>query len=409
MKHSLTVLLLFSAAAMAQNSEAFLLYKKSDSLYRAKQYLASARAGLQAIAYDPLKDVPNRMIYVAGAYNLAGLADSALACLQQLTASGRLTPALVKNINGNKDLKSLHDDERWKPLVTKLAAKATANYQIEEHIYGHKEGVALSMLVLQPKAKPIQRAIIRVVAGSWYSSLGQAENYVLSSSNYLEKGFKVFHVMVGSNPRYNIPEQIADLKRAVRYIRYHAKKYEIDPAKIGIEGGSAGGHLALAIALADEELDSLATDPVDRMSSRVQAACVLYPPTDFLNWGGNGLNMVNMRPLLELNRVWGAMDFRKLDENKMVYVPITDTAARNTIAKSISPIYAVTADDPPVFLMHGTADATVPVQQSLTLVEMLKANNVKHRFVVKPGGGHNPDDMMPEWLDAADWFKEYLK
>ena len=103
------------------------------------------------------------------------------------------------------------------------------------------------------------------------------------------------------------------------------------------------------------------------------------------------------------------MDLRKLDKNKMVYMPVTDTAARNTIAKSISPIYAVTADDPPVFVLHGTADATVPVQQSLSLVEMLKANNVKQRFVVKPGGGHNPDDMMPEWLDAADWFKEYLK
>jgi hypothetical protein len=61
------------------------------------------------------------------------------------------------------------------------------------------------------------------------------------------------------------------------------------------------------------------------------------------------------------------------------------------------------------FVMHGTADATVPVQQSLSLVEMLKANNVKHRFVVKPGGGPNPDDIMPEWLEAVNWFREYLK
>jgi dipeptidyl aminopeptidase/acylaminoacyl peptidase len=72
-------------------------------------------------------------------------------------------------------------------------------------------------------------------------------------------------------------------------------------------------------------------------------------------------------------------------------------------------VYLVSSDDPPLFFMHGDADPTVPLQQSLILLEKVKAAGIKHRFIVKPGGKHNPADMMPEWTEAVDWFKEYLK
>ncbi len=408
MKNIISLFFVFQFLSVT-GQDAYTSYRLSDSLYRAQNYIASARTTLAGIRSDKEKDLPVRYQYAAGAFAKAGLIDSAFLMLQKLSVSDRISPSFVRSLSVNKDLWVLQSDPRWKPFMEKVTKKAMGNYNIEELIYGHKEGLALSMLHLSPLAKPNGKAIIRVVAGSWYSSYASAENYVMSSYDYLNAGFRVFHVMVGSNPRYNIAEQVADVKRAVRYIRFNAARFDVDPGKLGMEGGSAGGHLSLTVAFADERINENAEDPVDRVSSRVQAVCVLYPPTDFLNWGGKGFNMVNMRPVLEMNKVWGALDFKTLNEKNMTYVPVTDTALRNKMAMEISPMYTVTPDDPPVFFMHGDADPTVPLQQSVMLEVKLKETGIKYRFIVKPGGKHNPNDMMPEWTEAVNWFKEYLK
>ncbi len=396
-------------SSFAQDS--YIAYRLSDSLYRAKDYKAAATATMAGIRADKEKDLPLRYRNAAGAWTMAGLPDSAFAALSAMAQSNRISLPFVRALSNNEDLAGLKEDKRWDAMMQKAASKASGNYQVEEMIYGRKEedGVALSMLVLSPATKPNGRAIIRVVAGSWYSNYAMAENYIMGSYDYLQKGFKVFQVMVGSQPRYNMAEQIEDVKRAVRYVRYHAQKLGIDPQKIGIEGGSAGGHLSLNVAFADEKINEKATDPVDGVSSRVQAVAVLFPPTDLLNWGGSGFNFINARPLLEQNKVWGSVDFKTLQSSKMIYVPIADTAVRNKIGMEVSPLYAVTTDDPPVFVMHGDADPTVPIQQSLVLVEKMKALGVKHRFFLKPGGKHNPNDMLPEWNEAVNWFIEYLK
>lgn len=388
--------------------DAYSSYRLADSLYRVQDYKASARATMVGLNADKIKDNPTRSLHAAGSFARAGIPDSAFAVLSKLSASNRISPAAVKGMATNKDLAVLQTDARWKPLFDKLTKKAAGNYKVEEIIYGHKDGLAMSMLQLSPKGKPNGRAIIRVVAGSWYSSISSAESYVTGSYDYLQKGFRVYHVMVGSNPRYNIEEQIGDVKRAIRFIRYNAERFGVSPNHIGLEGGSAGGHLTLAVGTANDLVDSTAADPVDRVSSRVQSMAVQYPPTDILNWGGKGLNMVSARQMLEYNKVWGAFDFHTLNVNNMTLVPVTDTAERNKIGMAVSPVYSVTPDDPPVFIIHGDADATVPLQQSLIFVERLKAAGINYKFVVKPGAGHNYLEMLPEWLDAATWFLETL-
>ncbi|MBK8312459.1 MAG: alpha/beta hydrolase [Chitinophagaceae bacterium] len=105
------------------------------------------------------------------------------------------------------------------------------------------------MLHLKPKGNSNGKTLIWVMAGSWYSSYQQAERSVRPSAMYLDKGFNVFLVILGSQPRYAIPDEINDVKRAVRYIRYNADKFKIDPNKFGIHGGSAGGHFSLAVAM----------------------------------------------------------------------------------------------------------------------------------------------------------------
>jgi hypothetical protein len=65
----------------------------------------------------------------------------------------------------------------------------------------------------------------------------------------------------------------------------------------------------LSIATATDQISPNATDPIDRVSSRVQSAAVLFPPTDFFNWGAPGAAIINARDLQKANRVYGAFDF----------------------------------------------------------------------------------------------------
>jgi hypothetical protein len=78
------------------------------------------------------------------------------------------------------------------------------------------------------------------------------------------------------------------MHRAVRFVRANADRYGVDPDKLGIAGGSAGGHLSLMQGTAPRPGKPDAADPVERESSKVAAVACLFPPTDFLNYGKEG-------------------------------------------------------------------------------------------------------------------------
>ncbi|MBL0130075.1 MAG: prolyl oligopeptidase family serine peptidase [Chitinophagaceae bacterium] len=132
-------------------------------------------------------------------------------------------------------------------------------------------------------------------------------------------------------------------------------------------------------------------------------------PTDLLNWGGPGLNFVNAKQILLINKAWGPVEFRVFNDKTRLYEEVTDTAARSKIGIEISPINFVSKDDPPVFIIHGDADPTVPVQQSKSIITRFNEAGVPNRFIIKKGGKHNGDDMYPEWQEFVSWFDKYLK
>jgi acetyl esterase/lipase len=288
-------------------------------------------------------------------------------------------------------------------------AQDSLNYSKAEVIYGRKDGMALTMTVLTPKAKPNGKAIISVISGNWISTERSRLRLAEWCKVYIDGGYTIFGVMVGSQPRYTIPDEISDLKRAVRFIRYNAKDYSIDPNKIGITGSSSGGHLSLMIATADDNPNSKSTDPVDKVSARVQAAAVFFPPTDFINYGGpNTSGKINQAGLV-LARVAAAFDFKVWNDTTGTYVSITDTEKRLAIAKEISPINSVSSDDPPVIIVHGDKDMLVPKQQSESIIAKFKEANVPNNFIIKEGGGHGWKDMDVEEKFFLDWFNKYLK
>jgi acetyl esterase/lipase len=214
-------------------------------------------------------------------------------------------------------------------------------------------------------------------------------------------------VVHGSQPRYTVPEIIQDINRAVRFIRHHAKNYGIDPDRIGIYGGSAGGHLAMMLGTAGDKGDPNAKDPVDRESSRVQAVACFFPPTGFLDFGKPGKEMIH--PTDHQPPFRAAFDHRELDKQSNLWVPITDSRRLREIARQISPITFVTADDPPTLIIHGDADTLVPLQQSELVAEKLKKAGVETTLVIKKGAGHGWPGLDEDLIQFADWFDEHLK
>ena len=103
------------------------------------------------------------------------------------------------------------------PLIT--TAQDSLSYSKSEIIYGRKDGMALTMTVLTPKQKSNGKAILSVVSGNWISSERSRMRLPEWSQTYIDNGYTVFGVMVGSQPRYTIPDEVSDLKRAVRFVR----------------------------------------------------------------------------------------------------------------------------------------------------------------------------------------------
>jgi len=286
---------------------------------------------------------------------------------------------------------------------SKPETKAASFERKEDVIYGRKPGVALTMDVFTP-AEPNGVGVVLVVSGGWFSA-HEAVNAGFCGE-VLDRGYTVFAVVHGSQPKYAIPEILGDMHRAVRYIRHHAKEYGIDPDRIGIMGGSAGGHLSLMQGTAGLEGNPKAPDPVERESSRVQAVACFFPPTDFLNYGKPGENAIGRGVLKDFR---GAFDFEEWDAATKRLAEITDEAKIVEIGKQISPITHVSSDDPPTLIMHGDADVLVPFQQAEIMVEKLKEAGVTAELVTKPGAGHGWAEMLSDISKFADWFDVHLK
>ncbi|MGQ0633823.1 MAG: prolyl oligopeptidase family serine peptidase [Planctomycetaceae bacterium] len=273
----------------------------------------------------------------------------------------------------------------------------------QEVIYGRKDGAALTMDVFNPKNKSKGIGVIVAVSAAWVSGREvMAITEPLIVQPLLENGYVVFAVCHG---KYGIPEIVEDMDRAVRFIRYSAKEYDIDPARLGMIGGSAGGHLSLIQGCAATDGNPVASDPVDRQASRVQAVVAFFPPTDFLNWGEAG------KPILStpvVSSIKGAFQFRKPGGATGAFTEITDEKERLEICKQISPINLISRDDPPILIIHGDKDQLVPVQQSQSIAARLREAGVKSEVIIKPGGGHDlglVKECMPK---AIEWFDTVL-
>ncbi len=262
----------------------------------------------------------------------------------------------------------------------------------EDVIYGRKFGTALTFDVIKP-AEPNGYGVIFCVSGGFFSS-----KEAINPRFYrelLDRGYTVFAVVHGSQPRYIILEIQQDMHRAVRFIRRHAAKYGVNPDKLGVTGGSAGGHLSLTLGTQGGPGQPDAKDVIERESSAVQAVACLYPPTDFLNWS---------KP----DEDW--MDFERTRQFEPAFGPKSKTReTRQELGKAISPVHFVTAKMAPTLILHGDADKLVPIYQAELFEKKCQAAGATFKLVVKPGADHGWANMDKDLALFADWFDEHLR
>ncbi len=238
----------------------------------------------------------------------------------------------------------------------------------------------LDLFVPEKAAGPLP-LVIWVHGGAW--SAGNKEWQPIPALPMTARGYAVATIDYRLSGEAKWPAQIHDCKAAVRFLRAHAKDYTLDPDRFGVWGSSAGGHLVAMLGTSGDvkELEGDLGNP--SVSSRVQAVCDWFGPTDLLV-----LN--NPNPVKGL---LGGPARRSVEK-----------------ARQANPITWVSKDDPPFLIMHGVQDKAVSIQQSELLDSALKKAGVWVKFVPIPGVGH--DFRGPEGTKAVPWAilkPEYLK
>jgi acetyl esterase/lipase len=276
---------------------------------------------------------------------------------------------------------------------THSADPKTGVTRIEDVVYGRKFGTALTLDVFQP-AQPNGKGILFMVSGGFVSSHDGINPGFYRA--LLDRGYTVFAVVHGCQPRFIIPEIEQDIHRAVRFVRHNAAKYGVDPDHLGITGSSAGGHLSLTMGTQGGPGDPKAKDPVDRESSAVQCVACFFPPTDFLNWTQEGDDEVG----------YGSTGSRF----QPAFGPQALTPeGRQTLGRQISPILFVTSNMAPTLVMHGDADKLVPIYQAHIFEKRCHEVGATYKLIVREGKDHGWPEMGADMKIFADWFDEYLR
>jgi acetyl esterase/lipase len=264
-------------------------------------------------------------------------------------------------------------------------ARAAEVEIIPDVVYGHKDGLAMTMDVIKPKTNANGAAVLYMVSGGWVSAWTPPAQTATRFQALLDKGFTVIAVRHGSSPKYFIPEIVSDVRRAVRFVRFNAKQWDIDANRLGVHGGSAGGHLSLMLATASDNGDPAASEPFMRESDRVASVVAYYPPVDLRMMARGDV------PVTEGQR-FPALNFDR------------------TKAPDYSPLLFVTKDDPPALLIHGDADMLVNISHSQRMFRALQDSGVKSEFITLPGAGHGfrGEDSVKANAAMVQWFEQTL-
>jgi acetyl esterase/lipase len=262
---------------------------------------------------------------------------------------------------------------------------------IQRVAYGQRHGHELSYDVVRPE-NPNGLGVLLMVSGGWKSGTNSFRPWM--TAPLLRRGYTVLAVYHGSQPEATVAEIFEDVSRAVRHIRHHAQDHGIDAKRLGVTGGSAGGHLSLLLATRGGPGPANTPDPVDRESCAVQAVAIFYPVTDLLNLGDSTENLHDGGPPKSFVKA-----FRPQPSGPTNWVDI---------GKPLSPLFHLHPQTPPTLIYHGDADTLVPLDQSQRYQARAREIGRTVELVVHPGGKHGWLTMLWDIHHFADWFDQHL-
>ncbi len=264
-------------------------------------------------------------------------------------------------------LTACHGQQQDKPLqppdtliaVRDLNYAGTQNWRQTLDVYVPKT----------PSSKPLP-LVVFIHGGGWESGSKNTGGVLFA---LIQDG-----AYIGASINYRLtnegqhPTQIHDCKAAIRWLRAHARDYNIDPSKIGVFGISAGGHLVSLLGTGGDvkELEGAIGGNLDQ-SSRMNCVVNFCGPADLLTFGGKGSVIDPENPNTAVGKLIGG----KVSE-------------RQEVARAASPVTYISKDDPPFLHIHGTKDNLVPYAQPLEFEEKLKAAGVPSVLLTGEGAGH---------------------
>jgi len=243
-------------------------------------------------------------------------------------------------------------DKEYKPV------KLPEGYQAQiDVIYTKVESWNGRMdLYTNPKFETPTPVVINIHGGGWNHGVKESQT---GYGSFFKNGYAVANVEYRLVDVAPAPAAIEDVRCALIYLYTHAQELNIDTKKIIIMGGSSGGHLALMAGLLanDKRFDTNCT-----YDGEINVAAII-----------DKYGVADLVPLIK----WGSAK-RWLG----------DGFGNLEFVKSVSPLYYVTKNSPPLFIVHGDSDSIVPYSQSLELAKKLLSFGVKTKFITIPNGKH---------------------
>jgi len=254
--------------------------------------------------------------------------------------------------------------------------------------YSNPDNQHLQVNLARPKSGEGPFPAVVCIHGGGFRA-GHRDGYNTLCLRLAERGYVAITVSYRLAPKYQFPAAVHDVKAAVRWLRANAGKYHVDPQRIGVTGGSAGGHLAqfLGVTAGVRQFEGEGGHP--EQSSAVACVVNVYGPSDFTQSYGKSVDAAEVLPLF-------------LGGN------VQQERRRHILA---SPLYWVTPEAAPTLCIHGTEDKYVAHEQAVWLIDRLKASEVPAELLTLPGAGHGFKGEDAQKADAAlfAYFDKQLK
>lgn len=238
--------------------------------------------------------------------------------------------------------------------------------------------------------------IVHIHGGGWMGG----NKFPCPFVGMVREGYAVASVEYRFSQKAKFPAQIQDCQAAIRWLRANAAKYHLNPEKVGVVGGSAGGHLSALVGTAGGTGAFPAIGGNEDQSDRVQAVCDIFGPADFTTVVEQAAADPNVKNVFTFNSP-------KDPYSQLIGVPLETTEN----SRAVSPVTYLSEDDPPFLILHGTHDALVPYAQSVQFAEALREEGVPVWLQTLPGAGHGgpPFTAAPVLKLLKDFFAKFLQ